>query len=293
MPDPAFVAAASASSGMGAYVVTVPKPTGTLEGHTMYAHIACTSTNSGGADDAHPSGWTVIPGGGGGKRIWYKVATATDETVTTDYTWDYTTVSTGFASAPVLGIIATYSDFGTKGLDSCTNGIFGGGSIGIPGFSGVCFMSGQYGISDYTPPTVTEFRYPQIIGCLNEVRGSATPPVTVADMTNTRATVSEGGMWAAIGANAAWTLTLHDILDQTVLHQVEDQCMVCLATDSTTANGNTTIGGFRNFENDVVTDIPFPPEPMPHAAQLELPQTRLNLRVLPNRLNDAQLDGFN
>jgi hypothetical protein len=289
MPDTTFVASASASSGMGAYTVTVPKPAGTLEGHLMYAHIGFVTTSSAVADDAHPSGWTVIPGGGEGKRIWYKVADATDETVTTDYTWDYTTASTAYGSAPVLGIICTYADFGTRGLDSCVNARFGAASIGIPGYANISYITQNFAALDHSPPTVMDFRYPHIIGAMDEQRSSLTPPTHACDHANLRETVSEAGMWAAIGANAAWTLTAFDVLDSAALRQVEYMPSVSIASDSSTSSGNSSVGCYRNQDNDEVEELPPAPVPVVGSARIELPQTRMHLKVLPNKLTQASL----
>lgn len=246
-----FVASDSASSGMGVFVVTVPKPAWTLEGHTMIANIAVVTTSNAVAVNSVPTGWTQITRSRG-RIMYYKVAGASEPT---GYTWDLTDISVGWASAPVLGIICTYDSFGTDGLDSGQDALWGFGSIGIPGFSGGSFITQLFGTFGHAPPTVMNSRFPVQVQSFDEERGSLTPPLNSCNHATLRETVTEAGFWVGLGANCAWSLNAFDILDSKVLRQVEYQAAVTIGTNSSTSSGNTTVGTIRNGETTGITEF--------------------------------------
>jgi hypothetical protein len=70
---------------------------------------------------------------------------------------------------------------------------------------------------------------------------------------------------------------------------------VCLETSPGAARTYTYGGAFVRTLEHASGYLSFvdtsTPAPRTNSASLDLPQTKLALKVLPNRLNDAQLDG--
>jgi hypothetical protein len=238
--------------------LTIDVPPGTVDGDfllALYMHI------SPGISCPFPAGWTndgfgITPGGGFGDGILgaaHRIASSEP----TDYTWVH---DGGITDNYVLGVIMRFTDLSTHIQDA--NGT---GSSGV--------LPETESTPAITPDLPDSTRLLYVYEAFQGLDGSGGQECTYAP----DASVDE--------------LLLEKIGGNTGMHSLS----VCTELSPGGVRTYTYNGVVRTMEHasgylSFLDTTPPPPNPRP-AATIEIPQTKLVLKVLPNRLNDGTLDG--